>query len=315
VSSASIHPEADTGMAKRRLSQRAPWQVLVLTALYAFPALVCARVAVVGDPDIWFHLRTAEWILQHHRVPHTDPFSSFAAGTPWTAYSWLFDLVVLTLYRWLGLNGLVAYTAGMLVAITMALHRMVRRLHGGFAFGAWLTLIAVVCTAHIWTPRSWMFSILFFTIQLDILIRARRTGRCRELWCLPVLYLLWANLHIEFIYGFVVLGIVLLESAFAFWWDRTRMPVSLGRISAVVAACAAATLVNPYGWNLYTTAFGLSSLPGILSKVIDFQPMQFQDPLDYGVLFLGMAAAGMLARVRRRKLIEFLLLIIAPAVS
>lgn len=315
MSSASIHPEADTGTAKPRLSERAPWQVLMLTALYAFPALVCARVAVVGDPDIWFHLRTAQWILLHHAVPHTDPFTSFAAGTPWTAYSWLFDLVVLTLYRWLGLNGLVVYTAGMLVAITMALHRMVRRLHGDFASGAWLTLIAIVCTAHIWTPRSWMFSILFFTIQLDLLMHARRTGKCRELWFLPVLYLLWANLHIEFVYGLAVLGIALLESAFAFWWDRTRTPISLGQISAVVAACVAATLVNPYGWNLYTTAFGLSSLPGILNHVIDFQPMQFQDPLDYGVLFLGLAAAGMLARVRRRRLFEFLLLIFATVVS
>lgn len=312
---ASAQPASELGTNRLRLSQRSWWQILALAVLYAFPALLSARLAVVGDADIWYHLRTAQWILHHHTFPHVDPFSSYAGGKPWTAYSWLFDVFVLKLYQWLGLNGLVVYTAGLLVAITMALHRLIRRLQDDFASGALLTLIAIGCTGPIWTPRSWMFSILFFIVQLDLLMQARRSGKCKELWLLPLLYILWANTHIEFVYGFVVLGAALLESVFALWWDRTRTPVSLGWLSALIVACATATLINPYGWDLYTTAFKVSSEPGILGAVIDLQPMQFRDPFNYGVLFLAMAAAATLARARRRQMFEFLLLIFGVVLS
>src|ERR1039457_1075796 len=90
-------------------------QALVLAALYSFPAFFCLHIADAGDPDVWWHLRTGEWILQYGAVPHTDPFSMFGAGKPWVAYSWLFELLIFQLFRWLGLVGLVVYTTGMVV--------------------------------------------------------------------------------------------------------------------------------------------------------------------------------------------------------
>ena len=157
-------------------------QALILAMLYTFPVFVCARNATVADPDIWWHMRTGEWILRHG-FPHTDPFSVFGAGKPWAAYSWLFDLIVFKLHQWLGLAGIVTYTAAMVAAITFALHRMIRRLCPDFIMGVLLTLAASVCMEHLWTPRSWLFTVLFFAVELDVLMRARQTGKSWALWC------------------------------------------------------------------------------------------------------------------------------------
>ena len=315
MSSASIHPEADTGTAKLRLSQRAPWQVLVLTAVYVLPAFLCLRHAWVGDLDIWWHMKAGQWILHHNAFPYSDPFSSYAAGKTWIAYSWLFDLIVLKAYGWLGLNGVVAYTAGMLVAITMAYHRLIRRAGIGLTPGVLLTLAAVLCIAPLWTARSWMFSILLFTVQLDVLVQARRSGGTRELWCLPAIYVLWANVHIQFIDGLVVLAIAVLEAAFAYWWDRSQTPIGFGRTAGVFAACAGAVLVNPYGFGIYTTAYGLASQQGVLNSLVELRAMPFRDIFDYGVVFLAFGAVAALARARSRRLFECVLLLFSVVVS
>lgn len=63
-------PEAG-GSAQKRAEQIV--QTLVLAVLFAAPALMCAHAACVTDPDIWWHLRTGEWILAHHAVPQADP--------------------------------------------------------------------------------------------------------------------------------------------------------------------------------------------------------------------------------------------------
>ena len=70
-------------------------------ALYSFAALLFIRAFYIADPDIWWHLRTGQWILEHHAVPLTDLFSLYGADKPWIAYSWLFDTAMAALFsRW-----------------------------------------------------------------------------------------------------------------------------------------------------------------------------------------------------------------------
>src|SRR5713101_2922300 len=78
-------------------------RMVLLILLYLFPVLVTTQQVV--DPDIWWHLRTGQWIVEHRTVPITDPFSSYGMGKPWIAYSWLFEILIYGLYQAFGLVG------------------------------------------------------------------------------------------------------------------------------------------------------------------------------------------------------------------
>ncbi len=75
-------------------------QSVILVLLYLIP--VSQALLPIDDPDIWWHLRTGQWIIEHHTVPMTDPFSAYGMGKPWVAYGWLFDILVYGLYTQLG---------------------------------------------------------------------------------------------------------------------------------------------------------------------------------------------------------------------
>src|SRR5215475_1111239 len=51
------------------------------------------------DPDLWWHLRTGELIVQSHDVPHTDPFSFTRQVQPWINHEWLSDVLIYGVYR------------------------------------------------------------------------------------------------------------------------------------------------------------------------------------------------------------------------
>src|SRR5690348_1413039 len=72
-------------------------RTIALACLYAIPLV--AAMAPVVDLDIWWHLRTGQWVVQHGCVPATDPFSRPGEGQPWVAYSWLFEVLVYEVYR------------------------------------------------------------------------------------------------------------------------------------------------------------------------------------------------------------------------
>lgn len=292
-------------------------RALLIAFLFSIPAVLCMRGAAgcVADPDLGWHLQTGRWILQHHTVPRVDPFSRVEAGSPWQAYSWLFELVIARLYRWMNLLGIVAFTAAMMVLITAAIYRMLGRLQADFTVRAALAASLVFCLARLGTPRPWLFTILFFVLEIDILMHARREGKSRELLCLPLLFALWANLHIQFIDGLLVLGLAACEPILARWWKSATGTPPARHLWMTLGACVAATFLNPYGPGIYKIAWKLGSQPGVLDTVSEMQALPFRSLGDFVLLFLALAAAGVLFRYRQLPPFETLLLVLAAVLS
>jgi hypothetical protein len=294
-------------------------QALILVILFAVPAIFWARTNGILDPDIWWHLRTGQWIIEHRTIPRTDSFSSFAAGKPWQAYSWLFEVVVYKLYSNFGLLGIVLYTGFLTVAITAALHHMVKRLQQDFSLVILFTFAAAMCMGHLYTPRPWLFTILFFILELDILMQVHRTGRVRELFWLPVIFALWSNFHIQFIDGLVALALASAEPIADIFWPS--FPNQEGRrihplaIPAASIACLLATFLNPYGPSLYKVAYELNAQTGVLNLINELKAVPFRDLTDFTMLLLALAACAALARAPRLLPFETALFAFAAFVS
>src|SRR5689334_20039645 len=54
--------------------------------------------ALLADGDAGWHIRTGEWILRYHQVPHQDLFSFSRPGDSWFAWEWLSDVFFAVLY-------------------------------------------------------------------------------------------------------------------------------------------------------------------------------------------------------------------------
>jgi hypothetical protein len=292
-------------------------RAVLIGLLCSVSAFICLRgaTASVTDPDVGWHLRTGEWILQHHAFPHADPFSRATAGSPWQAYSWLFDLILLKAYAWMNLRGLLLFTAGMMALIAAAVYHLVSRLQADFTQRALLTIAVMFCLARMSTPRPWLFTILFFALEMNILMHARREGRSRELlWLIP-LFVLWANIHIQFVDGLLVLGIAAVEPLLARWWKSEAKPAPARNLWLALGACAAAVCLNPYGPGIYKIAWQLGSQPGVLDTVSEMLALPFRTSGDFLLLFMALAAAGVLFRFRQLAPFETLMLAMAAVLS
>jgi hypothetical protein len=309
-------PMAGSSTAKLPPVRLVRWaQALVLAALISAPALLCVKISMVEDPDVWWHLRSGEWILQHWAVPQTEPFSSLGAGKPWAAYSWLYEVLVFQLFQRLGLVGLVVYSTAMVALITAVLYRLIQRLQADFSLAVLLTFVAASILYQLFTPRPWLFTIVFFALELDLLMQARKTGKTRGLLWLPVLFALWANVHIQFIDGLVVLAIALAESIVARGSTGIQARIRPGRLCGVFVACLLAIMANPYGWRIYRVAYDLATQSGVMNKVTELAAMPFRSFNDWGVLIFALAAVGVLARARRFMFFESILLVFAIYIS
>lgn len=289
-------------------------QGAILALVYAAPAAIILLVGTVAEPDTWWHLRTAEWMLQHRLVPHTDPFTSDAFGRPWQAYSWAFDLLLYGLHHRLGLAGLILYAAGMFFAITVVLHRLLTRLNRDAGLAMYLTGAAMAGMLPLGTARPWLCTILCFVVELYLIVRSRQEKSLRPLLWLPLVFTVWANLHIQFVNGLLVL---LLFAADAFFVSRS-LKVSrryIPMLLLIVASCFAATILNPYGVAVYRSAYALASQPGIDQLILELQAMSFRQQSDFWILLLALGAVGAMVRDGRFRLFESGLLVLSIFLS
>jgi len=274
-------------------------QGLLLAVLFAVPALMAVHAACVTDPDVWWHLHTAEWMRANGGVPHADSFTRSIAGKPWADYSWLFERLVGWLHLRLGLAGIVTYTTALVFAITLALHRLVRRLQGDFSLGVLLTFAASFTMQGLYTPRPWLFTILFFAVVVDLTMQARTAGRMRGLLWLPAVFAVWANLHIQFVVGLAVVGVALLESLLARRWKTIETRAGPLPLLGALLASLAAACVNPYGWHIYRVVYDVATQPGGMDKISELQAMPFRELPQWLVLGFALGAVAVLAGARR----------------
>jgi len=295
-------------------------QLLTLAGLLVTVGVIAFNLKFsVLDLDIWWHLKVGDWIIQHLAVPHNGIFSWTAADRPWVAYSWGYEVLMSRAYAWFGLLGIGLYGTLLTLGVASSIYWMLRRLSGRF----WpaCILAVITCSAFLFNlmPRPVFFSMMLCCLILTLLLEANRTGRVQLLYWLPPIFLLWANLHIQFIYGLFVVGLLLAVNLAQLLAERfgfapaCLLPPKLptATLAAVFAACVIATCIGPYSFHLYQVIFQYARAKVPYRMIIELQPLNFRAGSHYVQLLL--MAFAFFAVGRQSKVDAFKLALLAVA--
>ena len=314
--SAAIQATAPRAVPSAEQPSLSPWVACVLVAaVYSIPLF--AAIRPIADWDIWWHLRVGQWITEHSWVTQTDPFSAYGADRSWVAYSWLFELLVFKLYQALGLSGVLLCRILLALAVVAGCHRLAARREPRFLMSTLMAGVAALVLSPLMSERPWLFTILFTTLTLEVILDLREGKRGPLFWVLPLLYVLWANLHIQFVYGFLLLGIGCSAPILDRLLGRPNSSEDAGssvflspdwwRLVGLTAACVLATLVNPYHIRLYGVVLEYATQPGPFRVVNELMALTFRDTCDWLVLGLALGTAFALGRKARLSSFDIML--------
>ena len=214
----------------------------------AFPiaAAAIAFSLAVGfassDPDLYWHLASGRWMLDHREILRTDVFSTTIAGRPYALGEWLGEIVLALAFAAGSWPGLVLLRSALVGVAAFCAARISRR--GGASVGAAALVLAVgfLATRSRWTDRPALFTFVLFPVVLELLFAARAGSR-RALLAIPPLLLLWANLHGGYVIGLGLIG------AFAVEGLLLRRPGARSLL-LVLAISALATFADPETFGL-----------------------------------------------------------------
>ena len=224
-------------------------QLLIIFYLISLAFVLGTTWPWPRDPDIWWHLKTGQWVLSHQAVPWSDPFGANTQGVQWIAYSWLAEILFHGIEQAQPIVGL-NLLQGLIFAATIGIllfHAFARS--GSFRSAILLTSVFLVPMTP-WVARPQIFSFLFTALTMLILWWGQHRN-AKVLWLLPLLIVLWANIHVYFIVGFGLIALHFLEA-----WKK--LPEQRRSYFFLLLLCILAPLLNPYGIHLYQEVFLLA---------------------------------------------------------
>jgi hypothetical protein len=244
-----------------------------------------ARSAV--DPDLWWHLRTGQWIVETGHIPHADPFSFTRAGSPWVSHEWLAEVVFYEIWEYTGAGGLIVFSSAV---TTLGFLFLYWRYRASPHWAAAAVALGALAAAPAWGVRPQMFTFTLASCLLWLLERGEE--RPRLLLWIPLLFVLWLNLHAGFALGPALLfayGVGLVWEAVVGESPWVKVRPQLMRVALVLTACLALVPLNPSGTQLYRYPVDVLRSAGMRSLIVEWLPPDFHQAL-YLPVFLVWAA-------------------------
>jgi len=265
----------------------------------------------------WSHAAYGRWILEQQALPVADPFAPLLAAKPLFDGAWLSQVILGKAAAWGGGEALSLLFAGSVLIACLILARVFYlQSRSALLAHAGVVLACVLGWDRITTARPEMFGMVCFSGLLWLLVRDRideggetpndETGRriAWELWIgVPLLMMLWANLHDSFVCGLLILACWMggrgLETA---WRKRSLRAVladrALRRRVWIGELALAATCLNPYGARLLWNALWFADYRQ-LEQLADWEPIELLGPGGRGLLICLLLAMLVFRHSRR----------------
>ena len=257
----------------------------LVVALVTFAYYAWSNDRVLGDADLWWHVKTGQDILINHAVPWIDTYSYSHAGQPWIAKEWLSQVFLAIAYNIWGWNGVLLEALFAAVLAFVLLYNHLAQSLRPIAAAVVVIVVAIALTPVV-IARPHIFTFALVVIMTSKLIGAAER-QTPPPWWLLALIVLWVNLHGSFTFAFVIAGFAFLD---AMEKNQLKDRGLVLRWISFLILCPLVTLINPYGIQPFVIGLNLMSGIQAMTLITEWQPFNAQvDPIDEAgiLLFLG----------------------------
>jgi len=247
------------------------------------------------DGDLPRHMAIGRYVLSGHFPPMKDIFSHTVPGAPFAPHKWLSGVLFYLSFLLFDEKGLVILSAGVLATTFTYIYTQSVSISRFKIPTFFLIIWGAALTSLHWIVRPHIISMLLFSVWLILTDKIAR-GKTVNIFLLPVIMLLWNNIHGEYISGFLVTLAYGSGWVWDYFFNRENTTLETGkRLAISLCLSLLVTLLNPVSvmaWGTITNWLGNQYLMAHTQETIppDFAQAQFLPLLAFIALSIFLLA-------------------------
>ena len=230
-----------------------------LPYIFFSAAILLIFIHRISGNDLWLHLRIGETILTERLIPDAEKYSFSIQNQPYFDHEWLCQILLYVTYKYGSIIGIQALHIFLVIVTflllfkSMSSEKIIRLI-------ILLPLIPLAAAHDEMRPHIFGW---FFSASLIYLLSNKKYK------FIPVLLLIWANMHASFI---LALFVIIIQMTYLYYKERDKQILLFGIISVL------APLINPFGYHIY-------SFSGQIEKYVwmvdEWQPFERDSPFFF----------------------------------
>lgn len=263
-----------------------------LLACFALFIIFFTTFKISGDDDVFWHLATGKYVMETGHVPSTDIFGYVTQGQEWMPFEWGWDVVTYNIYKAFGYTGISVFRTIIFLLIFFIYYLILRKFRVNTTLSVFMFILICFGVIDRLTPRPHIISLLFFVLLLYLIISFRYFNRKNiYLYFIPLIFLLWSNMHMGVLAGMLLFGIYIVSEVITYvkpnsFSTKEVSPLDKKQLTLLLIIFAASLLVmliNPNGIATYGYAYAHTKMK--LLETIN----EWRSPFDsmFGGGFVG----------------------------
>jgi hypothetical protein len=284
--------------------------VPVLFLGFGLLLLIGGREKLLRDPGTFWHTRVGDKLLAEGFFDF-DPYSFTRPDGRWVPHQWLGEALMALVHRSAGFDSLVLFAVTVLSTLFTVLSVRILRTGLHPILALLIVLMALATGAMQFHVRPLLVTMVLVTVLAIVLVEfeAGRVPLRRLSWLVPV-FVVWTNTH-----GGVIGGFAMLLAA-GFGWTAARWigwpsPLNgtrdIARFGLLTLFCGLTAFANPYGWEIPRAWLHIMRGPKLTYLIEEHKRLDPTDPVAWPLFAFAAIYLFVLAGVRERPRIAWLL--------
>ena len=278
--------------------------LFVFALLLFWLGMFLAQPVNLVSTDLGRHIENGRYFFETHKIPDTNLYSYTYPDIPFINHHWGSGAIFYLSWKVVGFSGL-SFLYVTLSLLTFGLLFFQAKKFAGLALTTLSAVLVIPLIGERTEIRPEVFS-YFLAVIFFLLLWRFRKGELKTIWLflLPMLALLWVNLHIYFIFGIGLIGLFLIDTVIEKNWVKFKI------LFSVLILTIGASLVNPFG--LKAVLYPLNIFRNYGYRVLENQSVSFLTNLGFIdnpnllifkiVLFILLASIGLIFIFNRKRI-------------
>ena len=255
------------------LSRRGEKSFALLSSLLLLLSLFLVFLKPNTDADLGWHLRYGDHFLNTGQILRQNTFSTQMSNYSWPNHSWGYDVIISSIYKYSGFTALSIF-ATLLITISIFIF-LRRQLH--ISSLILIPLIYFGTTLFYTGAKSQLVSFILTAFMFYLLYYQPKIKKFKLIYLIPLITLVWANTHGQFLLGLATLAI------WTIFYIPKKDQLSKKTLLILTAISTLTIFINPFGAQILNISSGHFNA-NALANVYEWMPWKWGTPRMYALL-------------------------------
>lgn len=264
------------------------------------------------DPDYFWHIKAGK-VMFHNGILQNDIFSWILNGKYWMSHEWLFEVILYVFKLLFGKLHMMIYVFICIFSLLLILFLGNKDNYlKNIPFTLWWIILSLILVVHI-QARPHLISFCFVALTIYFLYDLYRNEESRKIYLLPIVTILWANIHggssnLSYLFCFVFAFFGLFSFHLGKVEARAITKRQFMKYLIVMILCMICVNINPHGFKMFCYPYSNMFDSVMLNNIAEWQPTVLGNSTHY--LYFGLLTIIILILLFSKKKILFMDLVL-----